>query len=465
MEEEGNGKLHIAVLPWLAYGHLSPFLEFSNRISLLGHQVSFLSTPSNLQALSLSTSTTTSPNLHFIPLSFPLSLQSPADDTDGSSYSLINKAYDSLAGDLTKFLQTASPPVNWLLYDYNPYWSPSIAKSFNIRTAFLCPLSAATLAFLGRPESLTGEDSSRSSPHHLAVKPDWIPFPTKLSYKPHEARIVYSSMYLPDNTGVSQSFRLGSSLAAADVIVVRSCFELEPEWLPLLEKLYCKPVIPAGHFPSSVQTKNYKYCWDEAFEWLDKQERRSVVYVAFGSMLHLKKEEVGELARGLEISKLAFVWAYRGKEELLPVGFEERVQGRGIVCKGWVPQVKFLAHEAIGGFLTHCGWNSLVEAMGLGVALVLLPMLADEGLNARMMEEKKVGVEVPRREEDGGFDGEGVARVLRLVMVEKEGEEIRVRAEELGRVLGREEVHDGYVKGFVEYLKKFGDGVERVGEV
>ncbi|KAJ0965296.1 hypothetical protein J5N97_026434 [Dioscorea zingiberensis] len=300
MEEGGVGMLHIAVLPWISYGHLSLFLEFSNRISPLGHHVFFLSTPSNLQSLSLPPSTTTSPNLHLIPLSsFPPSLHSPADNPDGSSFSLINKAFNSLAGDLTGFLQTASPPVNWLLYDYNPYWSLSITKPFNIRTAFLCLLSAATLAFLNRLESLTGEDSSRASPHHLSIKLDWIPFPTKLSYKSHEARIVYNSMYLPNNSGVSLSFWLDSSLAVADVIIVRSCFELEPDWFLLLEKLYCKPVIPAGHFPSSVQTKNYKCCWDEAFEWLDKQERRSVVYVAFGSMLHLKKEEVEELTRGV----------------------------------------------------------------------------------------------------------------------------------------------------------------------
>lgn len=180
-----------------------------------------------------------------------------------------------------------------------------------------------------------------------------------------------------------------------------------------------------------------------------------MVYVAFGSERHLKKEEVSELARVLEISKLPFVWTYRGGEDLLPLGFKERVEGRGVICKGWVPQMKLLGHEAIGGFLTHCGWNSLVEAIGLGVALVLLPMPYDQGLNAMLMEEKKVGVEVEKRDEDGRFDVEGVARVLRLVMVEKEGEEIRVRARKLGRVLGRKEMHDGYVEKFVEFLEKY----------
>ncbi|KAM0943061.1 putative soyasaponin III rhamnosyltransferase [Dioscorea sansibarensis] len=440
MEKKGGRtKLHIAVFPWLSFGHLSPFLELSNRIAQLGHHVSFLTTPSNLQTSSLPLSST-SPNLHFIRLTLP-------------AHPILHKAHDSLAEDLAGFLGSSSPPVNWLLYDYSPYWSPLIAKTFNIRTVFLCPLSAATLSFLGPSEYLSADHSSRSSPYHLSLKPDWIPFDTKVFYRPFEARMIYNAMYLPNNSGVSESFRLGSSLAAADVVAVRSCFELEHEYLPVLEKLYCKPVIPAGHFPSAVQKENRG--WEEVFQWLDKQEKRSVVYVAFGSELHLKKEEVNELARGLEMSKLPFVWAYRGGEDLLPLGFEERVEGRGVVCKGWVPQMKLLGHEAIGGFLTHCGWNSLVEAMGSGVALVLLPMLSDEGLNARLMEEKKVGVEVERREEDGGFDGEGVARALRLVLVEKEGEVVRVRARELGRVLGRKEMHDGYVERFVEFLEKY----------
>ncbi|KAM0943062.1 putative soyasaponin III rhamnosyltransferase [Dioscorea sansibarensis] len=446
-EEGGKPKLHIAVFPCLPFGHLSPFLEFSNRIAQLGHRVSFLIAPSTIQTLSLPGLSSISPNLHFIPL---INLPS-------HPISILNKAYDSLAGDLTGFLQSASPPVNWLLHDFSPYWSPLIAKTLNIRTVFLCPLNAATLSFLGPPEYLSSDHSSHSSPHMiLSRKPDWIPFDTKVFYKPFEARLIYDAMYLPDNSGVSPNFRLGSSLAAADVVAVRSCFELEHEYLPVLEKLYCKPVIPAGHFPSSVLLQKENGGQDELFQWLDKQEKRSVVYVAFGSELHLKKEEVSELARGLEMSKLPFVWAYRsGGEELLPLGFEERVEGRGVVCKGWVPQMKLLGHEAIGGFLTHCGWNSLVEALGTGVALVLLPMLYDQGLNARLMEEKKVGVEVERREEDGGFDGEGVARVLRLVMVEKEGEEVRVRAREMGRALGMKEMHDGYVERFVEFLEKY----------
>jgi hypothetical protein len=114
----------------------------------------------------------------------------------------------------------------------------------------------------------------------------------------------------------------------------------------------------------------------------------------------LTSAQLQTIALGLEASGLPFVWAFRqpvdaneGKSGL-PKGFEERVDGRGLVCRGWVPQARFLAHESIGGFLTHAGWNSIIEGLARGVRLLLLPLMFDQGLNARHLTEKKISVEV-----------------------------------------------------------------------
>jgi len=139
----------------------------------------------------------------------------------------------------------------------------------------------------------------------------------------------------------------------------------------------------------------------------------------------------------------------------LPEGFEEQVSGRGLVCRGWVPQSRFLAHGSIGAFLTHAGWNSITEGLARGVRLVLLPLMFDQGLNARLLVEKKVGVEVARDEEDGSFAPKDIAAALRKVVVEDEGEVFGDKVKELAKVFGNDEVNDRCVQDFLMSMSEY----------
>lgn len=132
--------------------------------------------------------------------------------------------------------------------------------------------------------------------------------------------------------------------------------------------------------------------WFPIKEWLNGQNRASVVYVALGSEVPPSQTDISELALGLELSGVPFFWVLRkppgfseSESVQLPEKFEERVQGRGMVWKGWVPQLKILSHESIGGFLTHCGWGSTIEGLAYGHPLIVLPFLLDQGLNARVL--------------------------------------------------------------------------------
>ncbi|KAI5324883.1 hypothetical protein L3X38_033956 [Prunus dulcis] len=133
------------------------------------------------------------------------------------------------------------------------------------------------------------------------------------------------------------------------------------------------------------------------------------VYIALGSELNLSQEDFTELALGLELSGLPFFWVLRtpswsadSDSVKLPDGFEDRTKGHGLVWTTWAPQTKILAHDSIGGFLTHCSWSSLIETLQYGRPLIMLPFLYDQGLIARIWD-KKIGIEVPRNEEDGSF--------------------------------------------------------------
>ncbi|KAJ6845432.1 UDP-glycosyltransferase 91C1-like [Iris pallida] len=454
-----DSPLHVAFLPWLAGGHLTPYVGLATRIALLGHRVSFLSTPPNLHRLPTSDSHLP-PLLRLVPLT--PSVQAPVNSTSELTDStehlrpLLRCAYDSLSGPLADFLSSAAPPVDWLLCDYSPYWAAPVARSLNVRTAFLCIFNAAQLGFIGPPDELISP--RRLAPEDFTVVPDWVPFPTSVAFRPPEARMVLGPVYAPDASGVSEAYRFGVTIRECDLVAVRSCFELEAEWLDLLKDIYGKTVLPVGHFPPASPNESVASLkeWAGAFEWLDNRAHGSVVYVAFGSEVRLNREQVHEIARGLELSGLPFVWALRwpnGLAEVLPDGFEDRTAGRGIVCQGWVPQVSLLSHPAVGGFMTHCGWSSVTEGLQLGLALILLPMIIDQALIARLLVDKGVSKEVPRNDEDGAFDGIGISETLRLVMVEEGGEGYRARSRELKSVIGNKEVQDSYVTKFVEHLK------------
>jgi UDP:flavonoid glycosyltransferase YjiC (YdhE family) len=169
---------------------------------------------------------------------------------------------------------------------------------------------------------------------------------------------------------------------------------------------------------------------DAAVRWLDAQPPGSVVYVALGSEVPLPAALAHELALGLELAGARFLWELRkpggvaDDEDALPPGFRQRTRGRGLVVMGWAPQVRVLAHAAVGAFLTHCGWSSLVEGLLFGRPLVMLPIFGDQWPNARAMEGRKVGVQVARDEDDGSFDRHGIAGAVRAVMLEEESREV-----------------------------------------
>ncbi|KAG6396693.1 hypothetical protein SASPL_142848 [Salvia splendens] len=134
---------------------------------------------------------------------------------------------------------------------------------------------------------------------------------------------------------------------------------------------------------------------DGVVSWLDGCGDGSVLYVCFGSQKLLKAAQVEALAAGHERSGVRFVWVVKNLTAQqvadgygpVPDGFEDRVSGRGLVVKGWAPQTAILSHRAVGGFLSHCGWNSTLEAVAIGVMILGWPMEADQFVNAKLLVE------------------------------------------------------------------------------
>ncbi|OIT28894.1 PREDICTED: zeatin O-glucosyltransferase-like [Nicotiana attenuata] len=183
-------------------------------------------------------------------------------------------------------------------------------------------------------------------------------------------------------------------------------------------------------------------------EWLNKQPPRSVLYISFGTTTSFSDREIKELAMGLEQSKQRFIWVLRDADRgdiftgearrvELPDGFEERVKEVGLVVREWAPQPEILAHSSTGGFMSHCGWNSCIEGITMGVPIAAWPMHSDQPKNGFLVTDiLKVGLtarEWEKREElVSAFTIENAVRKL---MASEEGAKIRKRAEELGEAV------------------------------
>lgn len=253
----------------------------------------------------------------------------------------------------------------------------------------------------------------------------------------------------PDPKSLSFEFHTNvfSSTAKSFGMVVNSFYELEPVFVDYLKKesghksYYCVgPFCLAEEQRNKLSVESRKPTW---MEWLDK--KKAVLYVAFGSQAEISREQLKEIAIGLEESEVEFMWVIRKKEWELPQGFEERVEERGIIVREWVDQREILSHKGVKGFLSHCGLNSVLEGICGGVPILAWPMMAEQHLNAKMVEEEiKVGLRVDTYHGSmrGLVKGEGVRRMIRELMEGEKGREARNKVEELA-VMAKKAVAEG----------------------
>ncbi|CAL5079067.1 unnamed protein product [Urochloa decumbens] len=477
VHDELSPPLHVVMFPWLAFGHIVPFLELAQQLASRGHFVTFVSAPRNLARLR-PVLPELKPRIRLLPLPLP-----PVDglpdgaestaDVPPEKVDLLKVAFDGLAAPFAAFLADACAGAggeghgrkpDWIILDFAQHWLPAIADEHKVPCAVFLIFPASAVAFLGTKE--LNEAHPRSSAADFTVPPPWIPSPSCIAFRGHEAEWL-ARAWQPNASGVSDMTRVLETMQLCPLLICRCSHEVDGPLCPLLVDLHRKPVLPSGHLAPyhAARAAAAASGADDDKEtaglmrWLDAQPARSVLYVAFGSEAPLAPEHVTALALGLELAGVRFLWALRETSGgLLPDGFEGRTRatGRGMVRVGWVPQVRVLGHEAVGGFFTHSGMSSLVESFLFGHPIVMLPLFADQGLTARLMAERQVGVEVPWRVGGGAaFAAEDVAAAVRRVMLVEEGEEgevFRRNAEELKEVLWDTARQERYIDDLVEQL-------------
>ncbi|OMO91699.1 UDP-glucuronosyl/UDP-glucosyltransferase [Corchorus olitorius] len=451
-------QLHIAIFPWLAYGHILPYFQVSNFLAQKGHHIYYISTPKNISRLpKLPPDSDLCSNLTFIQLPLPPvdGLPPAAESTSDlpiDQVPYLKKAYDKLEPQLTEFLKS-SPQIKWIIHDFAPHWLPPVASQLGINLVHFSIYSASTAAFFGPPSEML--HGSRRRPEDFTVVPYWMDYPNNIAFKLYE--IVGHQVCM--DSDVSDFERAGTAILNCKILTLRSCVEAEPDAFRVLNKIYQKPVVPVGLLPPSVPSDEDTgdENWGSLKKWLDSKPEKSVFYVALGSEVSLSHEFMHELAFGIEKSGLPFIWVVRNRaEDILPPGFEDRVSNRGLIVRGWAPQLRVLAHNSVGGFLTHSGWSSVIEALGLGLPLILFPIASsDLGLVARLMHGKKVGLEIERNDIDGSFTSDMVAESIKRVMVDPEGEPLRANAYAMKEIFGSHELSNKYLAEFTRFIEEF----------
>ncbi|KAF8651245.1 hypothetical protein HU200_063493 [Digitaria exilis] len=258
---------------------------------------------------------------------------------------------------------------------------------------------------------------------------------------------------LPEFLRMSQHVYTDPGRGEQTVSALRSCIGQAMNTFYDLEHDYCELYKEVGYIrrayfvgPLSLPlvppaSRDRSAC----LEWLDTKAPQSVVYLCFGSLATLPEAQLNELALGLEasISKAAFLWVVRAAEGWTPPeGWTERVGDRGMLVRGWAPQVAILGHPAVAAFVTQCGWNAVLEAVTHGVPVLTWPVLFEQFITERLVTEvlrvgerlwpEGAGVRSTRSDECELVPAAAVAQaVARFVEPGGSGERARRRVQEL----------------------------------
>ncbi|CAL0311511.1 unnamed protein product [Lupinus luteus] len=239
---------------------------------------------------------------------------------------------------------------------------------------------------------------------------------------------------------------VGNRILESDAILVNTWEELEHKHLQalrdedllgqILNKIPVHGIGPLVRQRVSETSEEF----EPLLQWLDKQPNESVIYISFGSGGTISFEQMTELAWGLELSQQRFVWVVRaptkvsadaaffttkyfnsGDNEVadyLPEGFLSRTNNIGTLIPEWAPQSSILRHRSVGGFLSHCGWNSTLESITNGVPMIAWPLYAEQRMNATLLvEDLGVAVRPKVLPTKKVVDREEIASMVREIMV------------------------------------------------
>ncbi|XP_040993798.1 scopoletin glucosyltransferase-like [Juglans microcarpa x Juglans regia] len=451
-------QLHVFFFPFIAPGHMIPMLDMAKLFTTRGVKATIITTPFNVPIVVKTIERTKTRGNGVVKIDIQ-TIEYPAVET-GLPEVCENTNSRTIHEKMTSFITAPAmlrQPLEQLLQNHDDHPHCIVADMFfpwviDAAAKFGIPVLVfnSTSVF-----STSAGVSMRQYEPQMKVSSDSEPF--VIPNFPDEIKLTRMKLTtFSDNKYVQTLFsdfmkEVGEFEVRSYGVVLNSFYELEPDYANHYTKVcgrkawYIGPVSLCNKEAEDKGQRGKESSIDkhECLKWLNTKNINSVVYICFGSLSNFNDSQLMEIAMGLEASGQQFIWVVRKDkkekedEDWLPKGFEKRMEGKGLIIRDWAPQVLILDHEAVGGFVTHCGWNSILEGVTAGVPMVTWPTFGDQFLNEKLVTEVlKIGVPVGVQQSCFEMSGndipikkEAIEKAVRLLLEsEDQAKEMRSRA-------------------------------------
>ncbi|KAL3514159.1 hypothetical protein ACH5RR_026876 [Cinchona calisaya] len=442
---------HAILVPTPGQGHINPMMKIAKLLHQRGFHITFVNTQSIHQRLlesQVSLKGLSTFQFLAIPdglsdavvVDVPAIVRSMENNLLAPFRELVMRINDNAASNII-------PPITCIVSDGCLSFTLEVAEELSIPNVLLwthgaCGIMAYASFHQLVEKGLTPlKDSSFLTNGYLDTAIDWIP-----GMEGIRLRDLPTFIRTTDKEDIMVHFniRIVERSHKASAIIVNTFDTLECEILDELKTMFPKlSTIGPLHLmenqpPEDDETSSFgSNLWREDggyLEWLDSKESHSVLYVNFGTSTHMTANMLTELAWGLAKSKQNFLWIIRSdlvaRDTInLPIEFKNEIKERGLIAS-WCKQEKVLNHPAIGGFLTHCGWNSTLESISAGVPMICWPALFEQTTNCWFCCNKwGVGVELGSE-----LRRDNIENLVKELMLTEKGKKMKDKAMEWKRL-------------------------------
>ncbi|CAI9777337.1 unnamed protein product [Fraxinus pennsylvanica] len=426
---------HVLLFPFMSKGHTIPILHLASLLLHRGASVTLITTPANRPFISTALSDTT---VSIIDIPFPQNIEGiphGVESTDKlpdmSQWPRLVLAAKLMKPSFEKALASL-PRISFMVTDGFLGWTLESAQKFGVPRLVYYGMSNFSMALsfnaYQSKQLLIDSGSDNKKLFTIPCFP-WIKF-SKNDFDPAfvdpESKDKNHTEYI-----LEQVQATGKSYG----IIVNSFYELESVyadyWNREIEpKAWCVGPLCLAAAPQNKAENGQTRSW---IQWLDRkqEEGKPVLYVAFGSQADISREQIKQIKTGLEKSGVNFLWVVRSKQAEDDDGFEYQVRDRGMLVKEWVDQREILEHSSVQGFLSHCGWNSVIESICANVPILAWPMMAEQPLNAKMVVEE-IGIALRVETSDGFVSWEHLKKMVKELMEGERGKKVRKKVQEVG---------------------------------